>query len=161
MEIASNGDSRLFTIVKGLLISLPFFCLAYLKLGQSGTPLTAGGVLTQHPEAAIAFLAAMLQPYAAYLLTLSQRRLADGRTQYALVNLCVLLAVEGMLMSSIGIIGVGLLTYRTCKSKRMGLATAWRACSPRRLFAEAGGSMLLLPFAFLCLFATIRTGGLL
>lgn len=158
MEIVSNRESRLFTIVKGLLISLPFFCLIYLRLG--GTALTAGGVLTQQPEAAIAFLAAMLQPYAAYLLGLSQRRLEDGRTQYALVNLCVLLAVEGMLMSSIGMIGVGLLTYRVCKACRMGLGAAWRACSPRRLFAEAGGSMLLLPFAFLCLFATIRTGGL-
>lgn len=160
MELVRSRESRLFTIVKGLLICLPFFCLAYMKLGQGSTPLAAGEVLAQHPETAVAFLSAMIQPYVAFILTLAQRRLADGREQYALINLSLLLVVEAMLMSSIGLIGVALLTYRTRKSAAMSLGGAWRACRPRHLFAEIGGSLLLLPLAFLCLFATVRTGGL-
>lgn len=160
MELAQNRESRLFSVVKGVLCCLPFFCLAYLKLGQ-GDSLAPGDLLARQPEAAIAFLSAMLQPYVAFLLTLAQRRLADGRAHYALVNMSVLLAVEAMLMSSIGLIGVGLLVYRTRKTASLSLGASWRACRPGRLFAEAGGSLLLLPFAFLCLFATIRTGGLL
>ena len=155
---AQGRTGRCFTIVKVLLFCMPFLCLAYLTVGTSGASLTADGVLSQNPSMAVSFLSAMLQPYAAWIVILSERRLADGRAPYAILNLTVLLAAELMLMSSVGAIGMAVLLFQSVRQSGLRLTAALRQCRPARLFAEAGGSLLLLPFAGLCLIAMSRIG---
>ena len=97
---------RYFNILKIVLFCMPFLCIGYLGLGTGGAPLSAEGILSANPALAVSFLSAMLQPYAAWLVILSERRLADGRTHYAVVSLTLLLAAELMLMSTVGAAGM-------------------------------------------------------
>lgn len=160
MEKTLAKSDRYFTIVQGILICMPFLCLAYLKLGTGGAVLEAGGALAQSPAAAVTFLAAMVQPYVAFLLSLVQKRLGDERRPYALVMLGLLLAAEAMLMSSIGVVGLSLLTWRTCKAAQSNPLRALRQCRAGRLFSEVGGSILVLLVGALCLFASVRLGAI-
>lgn len=160
MEKTLLKTDRYFTIVKGILIAMPFLCLAYLKLGTGGTVLEAGGALAQSPAAAVTFLAAMVQPYVAFLLSLVQQRLTDERKCFALASLGLLLVAEAMLMSSVGVVGLGLLTYRASKAAQSNPIAALRQCRSGRLLFELGGCVLVLLLAGLCLFASVRLGAI-
>lgn len=151
---------RWFRILQIVLFCMPFVYLAYLRVGTGGASLQDEGVLSGNPAMAVTLLAAMLQPYVGWLLMLCQRRLADGRTAYAVVNMTLLLIAELMTMSSVGVVGLGLILFKTVRTCGMGPSAAWRAVSKKRLFAECGGSVLVLLLAGLCLFATMRLGGL-
>ena len=72
----------------------------------------------------------------------------------------LLLIAELMTMSSVGVVGLGLILFKTVRTYGMGPSAAWRAADKKRLFAECGGSVLVLLLAGLCLFATMRLGGL-
>ena len=151
---------RWFRILQIILFCMPFVYLAYLRIGTGGASLDDPGVLSGNPAMAVALLAAMLQPYVGWLLMLSQRRLADGRTAYAVLNLTLLLIAELMTMSSIGVVGLGLILFKTIRTCGMGPSAAWRAANKKQLFAECGGSVLMCLLAGLGLFATMRLGGL-
>ena len=148
---------RWFRILQIVLFCMPFVYLAYLRVGTGGASLQDEGVLSGNPAMAVTLLAAMLQPYVGWLLMLCQRRLADGRTAYAVT---LLLIAELMTMSSVGVVGLGLILFKTVRTYGMGPSAAWRAADKKRLFAECGGSVLVLLLAGLCLFATMRLGGL-
>lgn len=149
---------RYFTIAKVILFCMPFLFLGYLRLGAGGDQ---QGILTASPTAAVSFLSAMIQPYVGWLLILCQRRLADQRTVYAVCNLTALLMAELMMMSTIGVIGLGIILWKTVRVYGVSPVTAWKAAQKKRLFAEVGGSILVCLLAALCLFATLRIGGTL
>ena len=149
---------RYFNILKIVLFCIPFLCIGYLGLGTGGAPLSAEGILSANPALAVSFLSAMLQPYAAWLVILSERRLADGRTHYAVVSLTLLLAAELMLMSTVGAAGMALVLWKSIRTYGCGIPAAFRGCGVRDFFREAGGNLPLLALAALCLFASMRLG---
>lgn len=148
--------NRYFTIMRVVLMCMPFACLAYL--GMSGVWGDAQGALQASPIIAITFLSSMAQPYVALLLKLVQRRLEDGREAYALLNLVLLFAAEMMFMSWVGVIGMLLLIYLAVRQAHMGPVEMLAGCKPGALVREAGGSVLVLLLAGVCLFASIRVG---
>nr|WP_300128074.1 hypothetical protein [uncultured Butyricicoccus sp.] len=152
--------NRWFTILKIVLFCMPFLYLGYVGIGTGGASLADEGVLQANPTMAVSFLSAMIQPYAAWILILSQRRLQDGRSAYAMVNLGVLLVAQLMMMSTVGVVGFALILWRCTKHTGFGPLAALRQTQPRRLFAEAGGSVVVLLLAAVCLFATVRIGAL-
>lgn len=151
---------RWFRILQVVLFCMPFIYLAYLRVGTGGASLQDEGVLSGNPAMAVTLLAAMIQPYVGWLLMLCQRRLADGRAAYAVVNMTLLLIAELMAMSSVGVVGLGLILFKTVRTCGIRPAAAWRAAEKKRLFAECGGSVLVCLLAGLCLFATLRLGAL-
>lgn len=150
--------SRYFKILKVVLFLMPFLCVGYLGLGAGGAALDTAGILNANPAMAVSFLAAMLQPYAAWIVILSERRLADGRVNFAIVNLTLLLAAELLLMSTVGVIGMALVLCKSVKTYGCGIPAAFRGCTPGSLLFEAGGNLPLLALAGLCLFASLRLG---
>lgn len=149
---------RYFTILKIVLFCMPFLCMGYLGALSGGTALDARSVLAENPTMAVSFLSAMLQPYAAWLLILSERRLADGRGQFAVVGLTLLLVAELCLMSSIGVIGMALILWKSVRYSGYGIPAAFRSCTPHSFIYEAGGTIPMLLFAGICLFASLRLG---
>ena len=145
---------RWFRILQIVLFCMPFVYLAYLRVGTGGASLQDEGVHSGNPAMAVTLLAAMLQPYVGWLLMLCQRRLADGRTPYAVVNMTLLLIAELMTMSSVGVVGLGLILFKTVRTYGMGPSAAWRAADKTRLFAECGGSVLVLLLALLLIHYT-------
>ena len=150
--------NRYFNILKLALVLMPFLCLGYLTIGAGGASLTADGVLAGNPAMAVSFLSAMIQPYAAWLVILAERRLADGRTDWAIINLSLLLAAELMLMSTVGVIGLGLILWKTSRAYGLRPTAAFRQCGKSHFVREAGGSVLVILLAGLCLFAMSRLG---
>ena len=148
--------NRYFTIMRVVLVCMPFACLAYL--GVAGVWADAQGALQASPTIAITFLSAMVQPYVALLLKLVQRRLEDGREAYALLNLVLLFVAEIMFMSWVGIIGMLLLIYLAVRQADMGPVEMLAKCKLSALVREVGGSILVLLLASICLFASIRVG---
>lgn len=143
--------SRYFKILKIVLFCMPFLCVGYLGLGAGGAALDTAGILNANPAMAVSFLAAMLQPYAAWIAILAERRLADGRTNYAIMNLA-------LLMSTVGVIGMALILWKSVRTYGCGIPAAFRGCGVRDFFREAGGNLPLLALAALCLFASMRLG---
>mgnify|MGYP001066153369 CR=1 FL=1 len=143
--------SRYFKILKIVLFCMPFLCVGYLGLGAGGAALDTAGILNANPAMAVSFLAAMLQPYAAWIAILAERRLADGRTNYAIMNLA-------LLMSTVGVIGMALILWKSVRTYGCGIPAAFLGCGVRDFFREAGGNLPLLALAALCLFASMRLG---
>lgn len=150
--------SRYFTILKILLFCMPFLCLGYVGLGAGSMALDAQSALAADPTIAVSFLTAMIQPYAAWIAILSERRLADGRTPYAVVNLTLLLAAELLMMSTVGVIGMALILWKSTRVYGCGVSEAFLTCEKRAFLREAGGNLPLLLLAGLCLFASLRLG---
>lgn len=149
---------RWFTILKVVLFCMPFLYLGYVGLGTGG--IDAKNVLESQPTMAISFLSAMLQPYAAWILILSRRRLEDGREAAAVLNLSVLLAAELLTMNTVGVVGFALVLWGSCKRTGLNPLTALRGVGPGRRFYEAGGSILVLLLAGLCFFASMQVRAL-
>ena len=139
MNLKDEKLNRYFTILKIVLFCMPFLCIGYVGLGAGSMALDTGGVLAANPAMAVSFLAARLQPYAAWIAILAERRLADGRTGWAVVNLALLL-------------------WKSTKVYGCGVGEAFRACDKRAFVREAGGNLPLLALAGLCLFASLRLG---
>lgn len=158
MNLKDEKLNRYFTILKIVLFCMPFLCIGYVGLGAGSMALDTGGVLVANPAMAVSFLAAMLQPYAAWIAILAERRLADGRTGWAVVNLALLLAAEAMLMSTVGVIGMALVLWKSTRVYGCGVGEAFRTCDKRAFVREAGGNLPLLALAGLCLFASLRLG---
>lgn len=149
---------RYFTILKIVLFCMPFMCMGYLGMFSGGTTLDTQSVIAANPTMAISFLSAMLQPYAAWLVILAERRLADNRGQFAVVSLTLLLVAELFLMSSVGVIGTALVLWKSIRYSGYGVPAAFRSCTPRSFIYEAGGTIPMLLFASICLFASLRLG---
>ena len=142
--------NRWFTILKIVLFCMPFLYLGYVGIGTGGASLDSQGILAGNPTMAISFLSAMIQPYAGWILILSQRRLGDGRAPYAMVNLAFLFLAELLMMSTVGVIGFALILWRCKKHTGFGPSERFRpdACSPRSeavlssCFSQASASSL-------------------
>lgn len=153
-----NRLNRWFMILKVVLFCMPFLYLGYIGIGLGGTKLDVQGVLADNPTMAISFLSAMLQPYVGWILILSQRRLEDDRTPYAMVNLAFLFLSELLMMSTVGVIGFTLLLWRCKKHTGFGFMAAFRKIQTRNLLAEVGGSVVVLFLASICFFASMQIG---
>lgn len=163
LQASGTGYAKLdkwFNILKVVLFCMPFVYLAYLGIGTGGAMLNENGVLQGNPTMAVTFLTAMIQPYVGWLLILSHRRLADGRTSYAVLNLALLLLAELMCMSTVGVVGLGLILWKTGRTYGISPFQAWRQAEKKNLFFEIGGSILVCLLGGLCLFCTIRLGGM-
>lgn len=158
MNLKDEKLNRYFTILKIVLFCMPFLCVGYLGLGAGGAALDTAGILNANPAMAVSFLAAMLQPYAAWIAILAERRLADGRTNYAIMNLALLMVSETLLMSTVGVIGMALILWKSVRTYGCGIPAAFLGCGVRDFFREAGGNLPLLALAALCLFASMRLG---
>ncbi len=150
--------NRYFYILKLVLFCMPFLCIVYLGLGAGAAAAAPTAILNANPTMAVSFLAAMLQPFAAWLVILSERRLADGRTNWAIFNLTLLLTAEILLMNTAGTVGMALVLWKTTRIYGCGIPAAFHSCSPHDFFREAGGNLPLLTLAGLCLFASLRLG---
>lgn len=143
---------RILTVVQVVLVAFPFIVYGYAGLG--------GGdfreILSSNPGFTVSFLAAVAQPFVAWLLRFVHRHYAEGDGGYALANLMVLVCGELLLQNALGIAGCVVLLWRFWKTTRGELA-AWRA---RRkvggMLADVSGALVVVLFGVICAFANWR-----
>lgn len=153
-----NRLNRWFMILKIVLFCMPFLYLGYIGIGFGGAKLDVQEVLADNPSMAISFLSAMIQPYVGWILILSQRRLEDDRTPYAMINLAFLFLSELLMMSTVGVIGFTLILWRCKKYTGLGPIAAFRKIQSKNLLTEVGGSVVVLFLASVCFFASMQIG---
>lgn len=148
---------RIFTTVEIVLIAVPIVMIG-MFVGAKGS-LTSDNLsayFSEDPTFAVSFLAACLQPFAAYLLRLVYRKYGEGDAGYVAGNLIVLLCSEMLLSSVPGIVGMALLLWRVWKNVSAHF-TDWM--HERRLggvLFDISGALVLFVFAAICAFASSR-----
>lgn len=163
-EWAPSPDSKreqrtatFFHVVEVLLVLVPVAIVAaYVMAKGSFTAEGLQAYFAEDPAFLVAFLAACVQPFAAFLLRLVHQKYLEGDMGYAAGNLIVLLCSEMLLQNYVALAGMALLLWRV-----------WRNAAPhmgewaheRRLggiLFDVSGALVVFAFAAICAFATAR-----
>ncbi|WP_251158968.1 hypothetical protein [Caniella muris] len=149
---------RFFTGVEILLVVAPFAGLAVagsLNLDAAGVS-SLKDLMAQDPRFMVSFLAACVQPFAAYIVHIAYRHYRDGDGGYALGNLVGVLCAEMLMQSIPGVAGLALLLWRVWRPAAPE-GVAWRR---RRgvggVLADVSGSVVVVLLAAVCAFASWR-----
>lgn len=150
---------RVFLTVQAVLVVIPF---AYL--GMSGLLGTGGGAegvqerLAQDPAFMIAFIGAFLQPFVAYLVRFVARHYEEGDDGYVAAVLAALLCAEMVLQSVVGIVGLGVLMWRTWARGSSAVGAWAREQGVSGVLAAISGALLVIVLGVFLLFAQARVG---
>lgn len=155
-EKALKGLNRYFTIAKVFLAITPFVGYLYLSLRATMLSTTLQEVLTKEPSVTIIFLIAMLNPYIAYLMDLVQKKLQQGDTKFACINMVALLASQALVMNLFYFIMLGVVFYKAIKFYQIDILETIKQFTIKQSFRLGGGSFIVIAFSSICLFATIR-----
>ena len=150
--------NRLFNIVKTVLMVYPFITLFYLwtTAGQAGTGLSE--FMQGNPIITITFITAMLQPFAAWLLTIVQRRIESLDYDAALISVLLIFIAEALMKNMIGLVGLGVLFFYMYKNMPISLKTCFKEGDRRLVLKDATGAVILIGHAAICFFAMTRIG---
>lgn len=152
---------KYYNIAKVLLTLSPFVCLMYLSTGGIKIGASIQQVIEADPKFVIMFLTAMVNPFIAYLLIFMHRRINSGDVSYAVVNLVVLIAAEVIFQNWMYSLLLGFILYKTLKTYNLSLKESISEKLKDRFFLVISGGLVVVFFAVICLFATIRISSLL
>lgn len=154
-----NGQTRTdkyFRIAKIFLTLTPILCLVYMTAFGGARGLSVTELIRSEPAMAVAFLTAMLNPFAAYLLGYAQRKAETGDYAYAAANVMSLIAIELILMNLVYAVMLAALLVCLRKDRGLSLGGIMKQYRFKHLLYDISGSLVMLPVAGLCLFAQLR-----
>lgn len=164
-KAVSRGNSakekltrRFFVGVEVLLVVVPF-----VSLGLAGSlNLDAASMsnlqelMAQNPRFLVSFLAACIQPFAAYLIHIAYRHYKNGDGGYALGNLVGILCAEMLMQSIPGVAGLVLLLWRIWKPAASE-SVVWRQKrGVAGVAKDLSGALVVIVLAAICAFASWR-----
>lgn len=148
--------NRYFTIAKVFLAMTPIIAYLYVSLRASMLSITFQEIVTKEPTVTIIFLMAMLNPYIAYLLDITKRKLDAGDTKFACINMVVLLLSQALLLNSFYFTMLAFVFYKAIKFYNIEVFKTIKKFTIKQYFTLGGGSFIVMVFSTICLFATIR-----
>lgn len=148
--------NRYYTIAKVFLMITPFIAYLYLSLLAATRAITLPEVLKTEPSVAVIFLVAMINPYISYLLNIAQRKLGEGDVNFACINLVLLLVAQALTMNSLYFMMIAYLLYVTVKTYNIKIFKTLKEITLKHTFQYGGGSLIVVAFSVVCLFATLR-----
>lgn len=150
---------RVFMVTKIILCVMPFATLGYLSIGQQQYGLNYQQLLAANPVLTVTFLSAMCQPFAAWLLTITERRVESMDYSNALVSLVLIFIAECMLKNWLGIISTAILFWLVNKDMPYTMGEEFKKCANwKAILLDASGCVVLCLLAAFCLFASFRLG---
>lgn len=147
---------RYYAIAKVFLMITPFIAYLYLSLLATARGITLPEVLSSEPSVAVIFLIAMMNPYIAYLLNISQNKLKNGDVKFACINFVLLLVAQALTLNSLYFMIVAFLFYVTVKTYDIKVMKTIKEFTIKSTFIYGGGSLIVITFGIVSLFATIR-----
>ncbi len=149
---------RVFTWSKVLLCVYPFIALFYMRniASMAGTGMQES--LQANPILAVTFLSAMLQPFAAWLLTIVERRVNTLDYADALTCLGIICAAECLLKNWLGIIGCAILFYLVAKEMPYSFKKEFSTADRGEIFKDAMGPVVLTLLSVFVFFVSSRIG---
>lgn len=149
---------RIFTTVEIVLVAIPFVLLAMMGVLNIGAASVGAmqDMMRENPSYMVTFLAACVQPFAAYLLRVSYRHYERGEGGYVAGNLIVMLCAEMFMRNLIGIVGMAVLLWRVWKRAGADLGDWARERGVGGVAADISGALVVLVLALVCAFASFR-----
>lgn len=157
-KVNYHAKDRWFTVAKVLLAVSPLIALAYLQTASVSVGGDLQSVLRQNPEMTVGFLTSMTGPFAAYLLGFIQKHLHAGDGSYAMINLTLIMIAEAMLKNAFYFIVIVVLLFFTIRMTNVNLIQAFRQKLHDHLLRDVSGSLVLIAFSAICLFASVQIG---
>ena len=143
---------RIFTTVQVVLVIFPFALLGYVSMAGMSLQDAFG----RDPGFTVSFLAAMAQPFVAWLIRIGYRHYSEGDGGYALGNLIGLLCAEALMQNVVGVAGCAVALWRLWRPAA-GELTEWKE---RRglggVLFDISGAIVVLAIAAICAFASWR-----
>ena len=113
-------------------------------------------VIEADPKFLIMFLASIVNPFIAYLLIYMHKRINDGDISYAVVNLVVLIVAEFIFQNALYMFLLGFILYKTIKTYNISIKSSFKDKIKDKFLMVISGGIVVIIFASICLFATIR-----
>lgn len=158
MSAKEKLTQRFFMGVEILLVVVPFVSLGLagsLNLDAASTS-NLQELMAQNPRFLVSFLAACLQPFAAYLIHIAYRHYKNGDGGYAMGNLVGILCAEMLMQSVPGVAGVVLLLWRIWRPAASESAVWRQERGAAGVLKDLSGSLVIIAFAAVCAFASWR-----
>lgn len=137
-------------------MATPFVAYFYLTMLAMSMGVTLPEVLEKTPNIAVILLVSMINPYIAYLLHLSQKKLKDGDVKFACINFVLLLVAQALTLNTFYLIMVAVVFYKTVKTYEIQVLKTLKEFTIKHTFALGGGSFIVVALSSICLMATIR-----
>lgn len=156
-KVSENKSlDRYYNIAKVLFCLSPFVCLMYLGTGATMIGDSLRTVLQGDPRFIVMFLSAMINPFVAYLLSFAHKKIKEGDISYSVVNLMVFILAEVILQNAIYTFMLIFILYKTVKVYKTSIKDCIREKWANRFLMTISGGIVVVVFALICLFATIR-----
>lgn len=157
---ADRNLKRVFLITKIIFCVLPFMALSYLYLTADSVGLDYQEALNSDPALAVSFLSAMIQPFAAWLLTLVEKRVNNYDYSNALSLLILIFIAECLLRNYLGIAGTAVLFYMINKGMPFSFKEEFKKYANwKKILVDGSGGFVLILFSAICFFASLKIGG--
>ncbi len=149
--------AQFFGVVEVLLVLVPVLLVAsFVMMKGSLTAESLQSYFSEDPAFLVSFLAACVQPFAAYLLRLVHRKYLEGDMGYAAGNLIALLCAEILLQNLVGVVGMVVLLWRVWKNAAPHMGDWVHERRFGGVLFDISGALVVLAFALICAFAGMR-----
>ncbi len=136
----------------------PFAALGYMSISARTYGLQGSEILRANPVLTITFLTAMLQPFAAWLLKIVQKRADNLDYANALVSVLLIFISECLFKNWVGIIGCAIIFYLLSKDMPYSYKKEFSGADWKSILKDATGPIVLILFAVFIFFASSRLG---
>ncbi len=156
---SEKNIKRLFLISKVVFCIIPFATLSYLYMRTQAVGMTYQEILQSNPVLAVTFLTAMCQPFAAWLLTIVEKRYNKLEYASALVGLLLIFIAECFLKNWLGIIATALLFYFIVKDMPFSIKKEFKEYANwKQIILDSTGGLVLILLSLLCFYASLQIG---
>lgn len=155
-EKAKKMMDRNFMMAKIFLAITPIIAYLYVQLSAMSLSLSIQEILTQQTSITIVFMIAMINPYIAYLLHLTQKKLESNEPTFAYINMILLLASQALVMNYFYFAMLAYVFYKALKFYHIQPLQQLKSIRIKQAFYCGGGSMIVVFLSCICLFATLR-----
>lgn len=151
-----NSLDKYYNVAKILLALAPFVSLLYLSMESTRSGVILSNLIANDPRFAIMFLVSMINPFIAYLLMFSQKKMREDDVEYTITNLVMFIITEVMLMNVWYVILFSVILYKTLKTYNKTIKDSFNKKMRDGILIGISGSLVVIVLAGICLFATIR-----
>lgn len=150
--------NRAFTIAKVVLCVYPFAALFYMTSSANTYGLSNSEMLQANPILTVTFLSAMCQAFAAWLLTIVQRRYDDLEYGNALISLILIFIAECLFKNWVGLVACGLLFFLIGKEMPYSFKKEFQLTDKKEAFKDGTGAIVLIILGAFVFWVSMQIG---
>ncbi len=152
----NNTLNRYFVMVKIALVMAPILGYFYITSMAAMMQISLQEVLEINPSLTIMLITTMVNPYIAYLVDISQKKLENEEASFAILNMTLLVLAQCLSQNLLYIFLLGLLFYKVTKIYKIDAVKELKLITIKQYFTLGGGSFIVIFIYMLCLFVSLQ-----